>query len=246
MNVPVAMNLIEWLIDLLRNPGPHLQTLGYPGLMLIVFLETGAMVFFLPGDSLLVVAGLYAAKGDLSVVLLNLLLIPMAILGDATSYVIGKRVGPMLFDRPKSRFFRPEHVRAAHAFYERHGGKAIVLARFIPIVRTFVPVVAGIAGMTYRRFAAFNVVGGVAWVSSMTLLGYFLGREVPEIGSHIEKVILVVVAASFVPMVIGWWRARGARRAAAAHSPAGHAPAQDRDHAAPAAPLQAGAEDAGA
>lgn len=206
------MNPFEWIIDLLRNPGPHIQTLGYPGMMLIVFLETGAMIFFLPGDSLLVVAGLYAAKGDLSLLLLNLLLIPMAVLGDGTSYLIGKRMGPLLFERKKSRLFKPEHVRAAHDFYERHGGKAIVLARFVPVVRTFVPVVAGIAKMTYRRFALFNVAGGAAWVLSMTCLGYFLGREVPDIGHHIEKVIIVVVGLSLLPGAIAWWRARGTRQ----------------------------------
>jgi membrane-associated protein len=204
----------DWLISLLRNPGPHLETLGYPGLMLIIFLETGAMVFFLPGDSLLVVAGLYAAKGDLDVVLLNVLLIPMAILGDATSYLIGARMGRALFERESSRLFKPKHVRAAQAFYERHGGKAIVIARFVPLVRTFVPVVAGIARMSYRRFASFNVIGGVAWVLSMTLLGYFLGRQVPDIGQHIEKVIVVVIAVSFLPAVISWWRER--RRAKSA------------------------------
>jgi membrane-associated protein len=193
--------------------------------MLIVFLETGAMVFFLPGDSLLVVAGLYAAKGDLSIVLLNLLIAPMAVLGDASSYWIGARTGPVLFDRPKSRLFKPEHVRAAHDFYERHGGKAIVLARFVPLVRTFVPVVAGIAGMTYRKFATYNVFGGIGWVLSMTLLGYVLGRQVPDIGSHIEKVILLVVFASFVPVILSWWKARReAKRKARVADPAAALP----------------------
>jgi membrane-associated protein len=207
------MKLFEWLIDLLRDPGPHLSTLGYPGMMLIVFLETGALVFFLPGDSLLVVAGLYAAKGDLDIVLLNLLLIPMAILGDATSYWIGLRAGAALVQRPKARFLRPQHLRAAHDFYERHGGKAIVLARFIPVVRTFVPVVAGAARMGYRRFAAFNVIGAFAWVTSMTVIGYAFGRSVPGIASHIEKLILVVVFLSLTPGIWAWVRARrGARR----------------------------------
>jgi membrane-associated protein len=124
------------------------------------------MIFFLPGDSLLVVAGLYAAKGDLNIFALNALLIPMAILGDATSYYIGKKTGPKIFNRPRSRFFRPEHVQAAHAFYEKHGGKAIIIARFMPLVRTFVPVIAGVGQMTYRKFAAYNVIGGAAWVPS--------------------------------------------------------------------------------
>jgi membrane-associated protein len=207
------VSAIQWVIDLIRNPGALITWGGYPVLALIVFLETGALVFFLPGDSLLVMAGLYAAKGDLDIWALNALLIPMAIAGDATSYWIGARTGPHLFNRPRSRFFRPEHVRAAHDFYERHGGKAIILARFMPLVRTFVPVVAGVAGMTYRRFAAFNVVGGVAWVSSMTLTGYVLGTRFPLLVEHIEKVILVVIVLSFMPGVWEWWRAR--RRAAA-------------------------------
>ncbi len=147
------MELIHSLLELLKDPGPYIRAGGYPLLALIIFTETGAMFPFLPGDSLLVIAGLFAAKGDLSLLYLNLLLIPMAVLGDATSYFIGARVGPRLFKREKSRLFNPAHIKAAHEFYERHGGKAIILARFVPIVRTFVPVVAGVAGMTYKRFA---------------------------------------------------------------------------------------------
>jgi membrane-associated protein len=202
------VQLIEWLIHVLRDPGAIIAWGGYPALALIVFLETGAMVFFLPGDSLLVVAGLYAAKGDLNLALLVGLLVPMAILGDATSYYIGKRTGPRLFDRPRSRLFRPEHVKAAHEFYERHGGRAIILARFVPIVRTFVPVVAGIAGMTYRRFATYNVIGGAAWVTSMAAIGFTLGRRFPPIVNHIEKVIVVVVFVSILPGVVEYLRAR--------------------------------------
>ena len=210
------MAALQWIIDLLRNPGEIIAWGGYPVLALIVFLETGAMVFFLPGDSLLVMAGLYAAKGDLDIWVLNGLLIPMAIAGDATSYWIGRRTGPHLFNRPRSRFFRPEHVQAAHQFYERHGGKAIILARFMPLVRTFVPVVAGVAGMGYRRFAAFNVIGGTAWVASMTLIGFVLGSRFPLLVQHIEKVIVVVVVLSILPGVFEWWKAR--RRAAKARA----------------------------
>jgi len=204
---------LQWIIDLLRNPGEIIAWGGYPALAAVIFLETGAMVFFLPGDSLLVMAGFYAAKGDLSIWALNGLLIPLAIAGDATSYWIGTRTGPHLFNRPRSRFFRPEHVRAAHAFYERHGGKAIILARFMPLVRTFVPVVAGIGGMSYRRFASFNVIGATAWVASMTLIGFGLGSRFPLLVQHIEKVIVVVVVLSVLPGAIGWLRSR---RAAAA------------------------------
>ena len=209
------MAALQWIIDLLRNPGEIIAWGGYPALAAIVFLETGAMVFFLPGDSLLVMAGLYAAKGDLDIVALNGLLIPMAVMGDATSYWIGTRTGPHLFNRPRSRFFNPEHVQAAHRFYERHGGKAIIIARFMPLVRTFVPVVAGIGGMSYRRFASFNVIGGTAWVASMTLIGFVLGSQFPLLVQHIEKVIVVVVLLSLLPGLIEWlrvWRRSAANR----------------------------------
>jgi membrane-associated protein len=204
---------IQWIVDLLRNPGELIAWGGYPALAAIVFLETGAMVFFLPGDSLLVMAGLYAAKGDLDILALNALLIPLAVAGDATSYWIGTRTGPHLFTRPRSRLFRPEHVKAAHEFYERHGGKAIIIARFMPLVRTFVPVVAGIGGMSYRRFALFNVVGASAWVASMTLIGFVMGSQFPLLVQHIEKVIVGVVLLSILPGIVEWVRAR--RRAAA-------------------------------
>lgn len=202
------MDLFRELIHFIRDPGELIKWGGYPGLALIVFLETGAMVFFLPGDSLLVVAGLYASAGKLDILWLNLLLIPMAIIGDATSYFIGARSGPKIFNRPESRFFKPAHVKAAHDFYEKHGGKAIIIARFMPLVRTFVPVVAGVAQMPYRRFAMFNVVGAAAWVLSMTLTGYLLGNLVPNIGGHIEKVIVVVVFLSILPGLIEYLRAR--------------------------------------
>ncbi len=203
------MEPLEWIVRTLRDPGDLIRWGGYPAMVLVVFLETGAMVFFLPGDSLLVVAGLYAAKGELSLLWLNLLLIPAAIVGDALSYQIGRRSGPLLFHRPRSRFFRPEHLKAAHDYYEKHGGKTIVIARFMPIFRTFVPVAAGMAGMGYRRFAQFNVLGGILWVLSMTLTGYLLGAVVPDIDRHIEKIIVLVVFLSVLPGMIGWWRSRG-------------------------------------
>jgi membrane-associated protein len=206
------MELFEKLLHLIRNPGPLIEWAGYPGLFLIIFLETGALVFFLPGDSLLVTAGLYAAKGDLSLWMLNLLLIPAAIIGDAVSYVIGKRGGAALFKDPTSRFFKPEHLARAHAFYERHGGKAIIIARFMPLVRTFVPVVAGAANMPYRRFAAFNVIGGALWILSMTLTGFVLGSLVPDIGKHIEKVIVAVVFLSIAPGLWEYAKAKLAER----------------------------------
>ncbi len=207
------MQPFQWIVDTLRDPGDLIRWGGYPALVAVVFLETGAGVFFLPGDSLLVVAGLYAAKGELSLPLLILLLAPAAILGDAVSYGVGRKAGPLLFSRPRSRLFRPEHLAAAHAYYERHGGKTIVIARFIPILRTFVPVVAGAGSMGYRRFAAFNVVGGILWVASMTLIGFTLGSVIPDIHKHIEKVIVLVVFLSILPAVVGWLRSRGKARA---------------------------------
>jgi membrane-associated protein len=199
------MQLIEQLIQFIRDPG-YIAQLGYPVLALIIFVETGAMIFFLPGDSLLVTAGVYAANGKLDLGLLHLTLIPCAILGDALSYFLGAKTGPLLFNRPRSRFFRPEHIAAAHAFYERHGGKAIVIARFMPIMRTFVPVIAGIGRMPYRRFAAFNIVGGATWVSSMLLIGFFVGKT--PFGKHIEAVIIVVVVLSILPGGVAWLRSR--------------------------------------
>lgn len=201
------MELFHTLIGYIRNPGELIAMGGFWGLVLIIFLETGALVFFLPGDSLLVVAGLYAAKGDLSIGMLQLLALP-AILGDATSYVIGKQMGQLLFTKAESRFFKPQYLLKARDFYEKHGGKAIIIARFMPIVRTFVPVVAGAAKMTYGKFASFNVIGGIAWVTSMTLIGYLLGNVVPNIDKHIEKVIVVVVFISIAPGLWEWWKAK--------------------------------------
>ncbi len=215
-----AVELIRWFVELIRDPGELIRWGGYPALALIVFLETGALVFFLPGDSLLVMAGVYAANGNLSIWALNLLLVPLAVLGDATSYTIGARTGPHIFNRPRSRLFRPEHVRAAHEFYERHGGKAIILARFMPLVRTFVPVVAGVAKMRYRDFAAYNVVGATAWVLSMTLIGFGLGNTIPNLQHHIEKVVIAVILLSLVPGVVEYARARRRAARAAAAPPA--------------------------
>lgn len=211
-------NFVEWTLALLKDPGPFIAAAGYPGLATIVFLETGAMVFWLPGDSLLFVAGMYAAKGDLNIAALNALLVPMAILGDATSYWIGRSAGPKLFNRPKSRFFNPAHVQAAKDFYDQHGGKAIVLARFMPLVRTFVPVVAGVSEMRYRDFAMYNVVGGIAWVASMTVAGYFLG-QFDVVRHNLEKVIIVIVVLSIMPAIIGFIKQRRGNASKVAGTP---------------------------
>ncbi|MBC7793954.1 MAG: VTT domain-containing protein [Clostridia bacterium] len=201
--------MLHQLLDLIRNPGELIALGGYPALALIIFLETGALVFFLPGDSLLVMAGLYAAQGSLNILWLNLLLIPLAILGDAVSYFIGYRAGKALMERPRSRFFRPELVAKAHMFYEKHGGKAIILARFVPVLRTFVPVVAGVGQMGYRKFAFYNIIGGTSWIFSMTLIGYVLGTRFPILIAHIDKVIVAVVLLSILPPLIEWIRSRG-------------------------------------
>ena len=201
------MELFQKLIGLLRDPGALVEWAGYPGLTLIVFLETGALVFFLPGDSLLFMAGLYAGKGDLNIFLLQALLIPAAVLGDAVSYFIGARTGPAIFSKPESRFFKPQHLKSAHEFYERHGGKAIILARFAPFVRTFVPVVAGVAQMPYRRFASFNIIGGASWVVLMTVAGYFLG-QFQFVKAHIEFIVLGIIVVSVMPGAVAWARQR--------------------------------------
>jgi membrane-associated protein len=209
---------VSWLVDLfhtLTDVEGMIRWGGYVGLAAIVFAETGLMVgFFLPGDSLLVTAGVFAARGDLDIVVLNVLLIVMAITGDATGYAIGYRLGPALFRRPKSRLFDPKHLIRAQLFYEQHGGKTIVIARFVPILRTFAPVVAGIGKMSYRRFLTFNVFGGIGWVTSMTLLGYGLGRAIPDIDKYIEVVILLVIFLSVLPSFIGQARSWTANRAA--------------------------------
>jgi membrane-associated protein len=185
---------------------------GYVGLTAIIFAETGLLIgFFLPGDSLLVTAGLLAATtGVFNVWLLGLLLTAASIIGNTVGYAIGKAAGPRLFKREDSLLFNKKHLYRAQEFYERHGGKTIIIARFMPIVRTFVPVVAGMAQMGYRRYTIFNVVGGVAWIWSMLLLGYFLGRYIPGIDKHVEKVIILVIFLSLLPGIIGWLKARRA------------------------------------
>lgn len=187
---------------------------GYLVLVAIVFCETGLLVgFFLPGDSLLITAGLVAAAGSLDIWLLNLLLIPAAIIGDSVGYAIGYRAGPRLFTKEQSLLFSRKHLLRTREFYEKYGGKTIVLARFIPLIRTFAPVVAGIGQMQYRRFLFYNVFGGVLWVTSLTWAGYLLGTLIPDISRYIHLVVLVVIALSMVPVVLELWKAR--RRAPA-------------------------------
>ena len=176
---------------------------GLAALTAIVFTETGLFVgFFLPGDSLLVTAGIFAATGDLNLWTLNIVLSLAAILGDTTGYVIGFKTGPMIFRREDSLFFHRKHLLTAKQFYDQYGGFTIVVARFIPILRTFAPVVAGVGKMQYSRFIVYNVFGGILWVFSMTFAGYFLGRMVPNIQEQIHIVIAVVIFLSLLPGII--------------------------------------------
>ena len=187
---------------------------GYVVLTAIVFAETGLLIgFFLPGDSLLITAGLVAAAGHLNIWWLNGLLILAAIVGDSVGYAIGQRAGPRLFTRPQSLLFNPRHLDRTRAFYERHGAKTIVIARFVPIVRTFAPVVAGVGQMEYRRFIFYNVAGGVGWVTSMTWAGYLLGQAVPNIGDHIHVFVAIVILLSLVPIFVELIRERRRRSA---------------------------------
>ncbi|MEP7087382.1 MAG: VTT domain-containing protein [Gemmatimonadota bacterium] len=193
------------------DPTALIQWGGYVGLTIIIFAETGLLIgFFLPGDSLLVSAGLIASRGTLDVWLMCAILTVAAILGQTVGYAIGHAAGPKLFARENSLFFKRSHLQRAHDFYEKHGGATIVLARFMPIVRTFVPVVAGAARMSYRPFQLYNIIGGIAWVCGMLMIGYGLGRYIPGIDKNIDKVIIVVIAVSLAPALIGAWRRKHA------------------------------------
>jgi membrane-associated protein len=202
------MHWLKQLFHQLTDVETMVRVGGLTAMTAIVFAETGLMIgFFLPGDSLLVTAGVFAAAGRLDIIWLNVLLITAAIVGDTVGYWIGRKAGPALFNRPRSRFFNPAHLRRAHDFYEKHGGKTIILARFMPVVRTFAPVVAGMGRMNYRRFVAFNVFGGALWVLSMTLIGYYLGKFV-WVRQNIEIVIVIVVFLSILPGIVAFLRER--------------------------------------
>lgn len=205
--IDVVLHLDRHLVELIRDYGAWV----YLVLFLIIFAETGLVVTpFLPGDSLLFVAGTLAAAGGMDIGLLIVLLCIAAILGDSVNYAIGKHVGDRMVK--SGRFIRQEHVDRTHAFYEKYGGKTIVIARFVPIVRTFAPFVAGIGKMDYGRFLLFNVTGGVFWVVSLTTAGYFFGN-LPVVKDNLSLVVLGIVIASIMPAVIEYVRHR---RAAAA------------------------------
>jgi membrane-associated protein len=193
---------------------------GYVVLVAIVFTETGLLVgFFLPGDSLLITAGLVAGSGAINIWWLNILLSAAAIAGDSVGYAIGFRTGPRIFTREDSLLFNRRHLIRTREFYERYGGKTIVLARFIPIIRTFAPVVAGVGQMAYRRFVFYNVFGGIGWVASLTWAGYLLGQTVPNIDQHVHLVVIIVIVLSVLPIVAEIVKARRRRRPTGASAP---------------------------
>src|SRR5580700_1446136 len=175
--------------------------LGYATLTAIVFAETGLLVgFVLPGDSLLFTIGVVAGAGQLNLTIMIVLLIVACLAGDWCGYLLGRRTGPAIFNRPDSRFFRQEHLQRTHAFYEKHGGKTIIYAKFVPVIRTFAPFVAGVGKMQYSRFLSFDIFGAAGWVFSMTILGYFLG-EVPLVRRNFEKFVLLIIFVSLLPVI---------------------------------------------
>lgn len=202
---------MEFFTDLLaqlRDLESLVATAGYVGVTAIIFIETGLLFPFLPGDSLLVTAGLVAAAHDplvnLNVWTLGVLCSIAAIAGDQIAYGIGRRSGEALFKKEDSRWFKQSHLRAAHTFYEKHGGKTIILARFMPFARTFAPVVAGAAKMHYPTFVFYNVIGGLLWIWSMLLTGYYVVKMVPGLDQHVEKLIIAIIILSITPGIYGW------------------------------------------
>lgn len=193
-----------------------IKTVGYLGLFAIIFAETGLLVgFFLPGDSLLFTAGFLASQDHLNIALLIVVCFVAAVTGDAVGYAFGHRVGRGLFRRPESRLFRPQHLARAEAFFAKHGGKAVILARFLPVVRTFVPIIAGVGAMRYPRFALFNVVGAVLWAIGLPLAGFFLGSAIPSVDRYLLPIIAFIIFLSFVPVFLEFWKARRESRTAA-------------------------------
>jgi len=194
------------------DPQFLIQTVGLAGILAIVFAESGLFFgFFLPGDSLLFTAGLFASQGYFSITWLAIGCIVAAIVGDSVGYAFGRRVGPALFSKEDSFFFHKKHIDRASAFYAKYGVKTIILARFVPVVRTFAPIVAGIGQMRYRTFITYNIVGGVLWAGSMTLGGFFLGSLVPNSEKYLHLIIIGIIATSFIPILLEWMKARRAR-----------------------------------
>jgi membrane-associated protein len=216
---------LEHLLHFLFNVKGLIEWGGTLLVCVIVFIETGFFVgFFLPGDSLLVTAGVFAASGQLQIAKLVLLVPLCAIVGDQIGYWIGRKAGEALYRREDSLVFRKRHLESAHQFYEKYGGKTVILARFVPIIRTFCPPVAGAAQMPYGRYLAYDIAGGILWGGGMVLGGYFLGRQIPNISENIHYVIAVVIFLSLLPPIIGMLRARssGSRGPSSVPQPAPH------------------------
>ena len=200
----VVIHLREHIGELIAYYGPHIYTVFF----LVIFCETGLVLTpFLPGDSLLFTAGAFAALGQLNIWLMFGLLSVAAILGDTVNYWIGHYLGPKVFQWERSRFFNPAHLKRTHAFYEKYGAKTIILARFVPIVRTFAPFVAGIGAMTYSKFIVYNIVGGLAWVAICLFAGYWFGN-IPWVAKNFEVVIVGIIFVSVLPMIFEYWRSR--------------------------------------
>ncbi|CAL9528155.1 DedA family protein [Streptomyces sp. enrichment culture] len=216
----------EWL-----SPDYLISTFSLPGILLIVFAESGLFAF-LPGDSLLFTAGLFVAEGTYitqPLWLVCTLIVLAAVIGDQVGYMIGKFLGPKLFNRPNSKLFKQENLDKAHEFMEKYGPKAIVLARFVPIVRTFAPIVAGAGRMKYRTFLTYNVIGGIAWGTGVTLAGYWLG-QIDVIKKNVEPILVLIVLLSVVPIIIEYLRDRSKKKREAAQAPAAtqpHPPVMD-------------------
>jgi membrane-associated protein len=206
MALPHVMDPMYWI-----GPGGLFASAVLPGILVIVFIETGLLFPILPGDSLLFTGGLLAAGGTLNIWTLVIAVPLVAIAGDQCAYFIGRRIGPALFNKEDSRFFKKHYVTQSHEFFERHGPFTIILARFVPIVRTFTPVIAGVSKMRYPVFLGFDIVGGIAWGAGVTLLGYFLGN-VPFVKNHLELMILLIVFLSILPAIISVGRGLLGRR----------------------------------
>ncbi|OIO29599.1 hypothetical protein COX93_02675 [Candidatus Nomurabacteria bacterium CG_4_10_14_0_2_um_filter_30_12] len=182
-----------------------IQTISYLGIFLIIFAESGLFFgFFLPGDSLLFTAGLLASQGYFDIALLILLITFAAITGDQIGYLFGIKIGPKIFTHDDSFFFKKKYITNAENFYQKHGKKAVLIARFVPIVRTFIPILAGVGKMHYRTFITYNILGGLIWSACITLLGYFLGQQIPNVDKYLIPIILLIILISFLPAIFSY------------------------------------------
>jgi len=207
------LSLDQTVAQVAANYGPWV----YAFLFAVIFAETGLVVFpFLPGDSILFIAGTVVAASTLDIHLLVAILILAAILGDSLNYTIGHYIGPKVFDRPDSRWFRQDYLRRTQAFYDKYGGVTIIIGRFVPIIRTFAPFLAGVAGMSYRRFLSYNVIGAVAWIASLVYAGYLFGN-IPWVKANLSLIVIGIVVVSLLPAVVTFWHDRKSRRAASAN-----------------------------